>query len=138
MLDVQSSLHGRDGGASTGLAVRSYALIGDGDRAHDALAEADRLMRRLNPAEHADTWFGHCEQKHHVRLSHAVTSLGETRRARESQDWALLLSAPTSSMTRTLLRIDSAACLHRDGDTEQACRIASAALKPSRPPTPPA
>ncbi|AOW91589.1 hypothetical protein KVG99_34385 [Streptomyces olivaceus] len=32
------------------------------------------------------------------------------------------LSAPTSSMTRTLLNIDTAACSHHDGDTEQACR----------------
>lgn len=111
------------------VAARAYALTGDTDRVHGALTEADRLMNRLAAAEHADTWFGHCEQKHHVHLSHALTSLGETGRARESQDWALALSAPTSSMTRTLLRIDAAACLHRDGDTEQACRTAAAALQ---------
>ncbi|TJZ93624.1 hypothetical protein FCI23_54280 [Actinacidiphila oryziradicis] len=38
------------------------------------------------------------------------------------------MSAPTSSMTRTLLTIDAAACTHHDGDTEQACRRAAAAL----------
>ncbi|MFJ5556781.1 hypothetical protein ACIQCD_04930 [Streptomyces sp. NPDC093250] len=36
--------------------------------------------------------------------------LGDTRRARESQQRALELSAPTSTMTRTLLNIDAAAC----------------------------
>ncbi|MFE3907794.1 hypothetical protein ACFXPY_48285 [Streptomyces sp. NPDC059153] len=79
-------------------------------------------MERLSVEQRADTWFGHCEQKHHVHLSHALTTLGDTGRARESQDHALGLSAPTSSMTRTLLTIDGAACAHHDGDTEQACR----------------
>ncbi|MFF0626762.1 hypothetical protein [Streptomyces sp. NPDC004296] len=110
------------------VAARAYALSGQSDRAHGALAEANRLMNRLDASEHADTWFGHGERKHHVHLSHALTSLGETDRARESQQWALALSGATSSMSCTLLRIDAAACLHRDGDTEQACRTAVAAL----------
>ncbi|AEY94265.1 hypothetical protein SHJG_p1134 (plasmid) [Streptomyces hygroscopicus subsp. jinggangensis 5008] len=35
---------------------------------------------------------------------------------------SLTRPAPTSTMTRTLLSIDAAACSHHDGDTEQACR----------------
>ncbi|MFD9138854.1 hypothetical protein ACFVZA_42060 [Streptomyces bottropensis] len=62
------------------------------------------------------------EQKHHVHLSHAFTTLRDTRLAHVSQERALELSAPTSTMTRTLLNIDAAACSHHDGDTEQACR----------------
>ncbi|GHB28859.1 hypothetical protein GCM10010306_021560 [Streptomyces umbrinus] len=54
-------------------------------------------------------------------MSHVYTTLGDTRRAHESQQRALELSAPTSSMTRTLLHLDAAACAHHDGDTEQAC-----------------
>ncbi|WP_225828274.1 hypothetical protein [Streptomyces naphthomycinicus] len=61
-------------------------------------------------------------------LSHALTTLADTRRARESQQRALELSAPTSTMTRTLLHIDAAACAHHDGDGEQACRRTIAAL----------
>ncbi|MFE5098038.1 hypothetical protein ACFRCI_49465 [Streptomyces sp. NPDC056638] len=110
------------------VAARAYALSHQPDQARDALADADRLMERLSGEQRADTWFGHCEQKHHVHLSHALTALGDTGRARESQDHALELSAPTSSMTRTLLTIDGAACAHHDGDTEQACRRAAAAL----------
>ncbi|ELS58914.1 hypothetical protein [Streptomyces viridochromogenes] len=41
---------------------------------------------------------------------------------------ALELSAPTSTMTRTLPHIDAAACAHHDGDSEQACRRTIAAL----------
>ncbi|MGW4750370.1 hypothetical protein ACWEPR_37035 [Streptomyces sp. NPDC004290] len=40
-------------------------------------------------------------------------------------DITMLRSEPAvfaSTMTRTLLNIDAAACSHHDGDTEQACR----------------
>nr|QIY77656.1 hypothetical protein HEP84_53600 [Streptomyces sp. RLB1-33] len=57
-----------------------------------------------------------------------MTTLGDTRRARESQQRALELSAPTSTMTRTLLTIDGAACSHHDGDSEEACRRTVAEL----------
>ncbi|MFF2653602.1 hypothetical protein [Streptomyces sp. NPDC058045] len=110
------------------VAARAYALTGQADQARGALADADRLSDRLAGDQREDTWLGHCERKHHVHLSHALTALGETRRARESQDRALALSSSTSSMACTLLKIDAAACAHRDGDTEQACRRATAAL----------
>ncbi|MGX4695175.1 hypothetical protein [Streptomyces sp. JNUCC 63] len=54
--------------------------------------------------------------------------ISERHRARESQQRALELSAPTSTMTRSLLTIDAAACVHHDGDTEQACRRTVAVL----------
>lgn len=111
------------------VAGRAYALSGRDDLARDALADADQLAARLPDDQRADTWFGHCEQKHHVHLSHAFTVLGETGRARESQERALALSGMGSSMACTLLRIDAAACLHRDGDSEQACYAATAALR---------
>ncbi|MEU4039767.1 hypothetical protein [Streptomyces collinus] len=85
-------------------------------------------MERLPAGERSDTWLTYSEQKHHVHLSHAYTTLGDTRRARESQQRALELSAPTSTMTRTLLNIDAAACARHDGDSEQACRRTIAAL----------
>ncbi|MFD7620871.1 hypothetical protein [Streptomyces sp. NPDC059802] len=114
--------------ATTLAAARAYTLSHQPDQARNALAVADRLMEQLSGEQRADTWFGHCEQKHHVHPSHALTDLGDTGRARESQDRALELSAPTSSMTRTLLTIDGAACAHHDGDIEQAYRRAAAAL----------
>lgn len=104
------------------VAARAYALSGQPDQAREALTAADTLMERLDAGARADTWLTHSEQKHHVHLSHALTALGDTRRARESQQRALELSAPTSTMTRSLLIIDAATCTHRDGDTEEACR----------------
>ncbi|WP_243706074.1 helix-turn-helix transcriptional regulator [Micromonospora sp. KC721] len=107
---------------------RAHALAGRRNEAAAALRAADRLADALPETERADTWFGHCEQKHHVHLSHALTALGETRRARESQDHALALSAPTSTLTRTLLHLDAATCQHRDGHTLDACQAATATL----------
>ncbi|MFD0372875.1 helix-turn-helix domain-containing protein [Streptomyces sp. NPDC127114] len=104
------------------VAARAYALAHQPEQARQALQAADTLMGKLDPAARADTWLTHGEQKHHVHLSHALTALGDTRRARESQHRALQLSAPTSTMTRSLLAIDAATCLHHDGDTHQACR----------------
>ncbi|WP_328335851.1 MULTISPECIES: hypothetical protein [unclassified Streptomyces] len=110
------------------VAARAYALSHQPEQARQALTAADNLMERLNASARADTWLTHGEQKHHVHLSHAFTTLGDTARARESQQRALELSAPTSTMTRSLLTIDAAACLRYDGDPEQACRRAAATL----------
>ncbi|MBC9730559.1 hypothetical protein [Streptomyces sp. TRM68367] len=110
------------------VAARAYALNHQSEQARAALEAADALMDRLPEGERSDTWLTYGEQKHHVHLSHAFTTLGETRLAHVSQERALELSAPTSTMTRTLLNIDAAACSHHDGDTEQACRRAVDAL----------
>ncbi|QDN84418.1 helix-turn-helix transcriptional regulator [Streptomyces sp. RLB3-6] len=110
------------------VAARAYALSHQPEQARQALAAAEAFMERLDAGARADTWLTHGEQKHHVHLSHALTALGDTRRARESQDRALELSAPTSTMTRSLLTIDAAACVHHDGDTEEACRRTVAVL----------
>jgi hypothetical protein len=110
------------------VAGRAYALNHQPEQARAALAAADALMNRLPQRERSDTWLTYSEQKHHVHLSHAYTTLGDTARAHESQQRALELSAPTSTMTRTLLHIDAAACSHHDGDSEEACRRTVAAL----------
>ncbi|WP_030570387.1 hypothetical protein [Streptomyces aureocirculatus] len=113
---------------SAAVAARAYALSHQHEQARQAVRAAEVLMERLDAGARADTWLTHGEQKHHVHLSHAFTVLGDTRRARQSQERALELSAPTSTMTRSLLTIDGAACFHHDGDTEQACRRTIAVL----------
>ncbi|MFF8601863.1 helix-turn-helix domain-containing protein [Streptomyces sp. NPDC015232] len=122
---------GRPSAAATlaaAVAARAYALSHQPEHARHALTAADRLMGRLDASAQADTWLTHGEQKHHVHLSHAYTALGDTRRARQSQARALELSAQTSTMTRSLLTIDDAACFHHDGESEQACRRTVAVL----------
>lgn len=110
------------------VAGRAYALLHDRDAALAALTDADIIAGRLTGAQAADTWIGYCPQKHHVHRSQAMTALGETTEARTAQQTALTLTAPTSTMTRTLLLLDAAACDHRDGDSLGACRTAADAL----------
>ncbi|MFJ8769611.1 hypothetical protein [Streptomyces clavifer] len=108
--------------------ARAYALCHQPEHARQAVQAADALMERLDATARAGTWLTYSEQKHHVHLSHAFTTLGDTRRARQSQQRALELSTPTSTMTKSLLTIDAAGCFHHDGDTEQACRQAVTVL----------
>ncbi|MFG2367947.1 hypothetical protein ACGFY3_40995 [Streptomyces mirabilis] len=110
------------------VAARAYALNHQPEQTRAGLAAADTLMNRLPESERSDTWLTYGKQKHYVHLSHAYTTLGDTRHARESQQRALELSAPTSAMTRTLLHIDSATCSHHNGDSEEACRRTIATL----------
>jgi hypothetical protein len=76
------------------VAARAYALNHRSEQARAALAAADTLMERPPESERSDTWLTFGEQKHHVHLSRAFTTLAETRRANESQQRALDLSAP--------------------------------------------
>ncbi|MFI2764865.1 hypothetical protein ACH5A3_39550 [Streptomyces echinatus] len=110
------------------VAARAYALSRQPEQARQALVAADAFMERLDAGARADTWLTHGEQKHHVHLSHALTALGDTRRASESQQRALQLSAPTSTMTRSLLTIDAATCIHHAGSTQEACQRTVAVL----------
>lgn len=111
------------------VAARAYALLHRPDEAHAALADADRLAARLAGEQRADTWFGYCEEKHHVHLSQALTHLGETRRAFASQERALELCSASSRMAPALLRLDRAMCLRGEGEVEGACDTAARVLK---------
>jgi hypothetical protein len=71
------------------VAARAYALNQQPEQVRAALAAADALMERLPEGERSDTWLTYGEQKHHVHLSHAFTTLGDTCRAYESQQRAL-------------------------------------------------
>lgn len=109
------------------VAARAYALSGRHEDATNALHHADRIADRLSVSESADTWLGHGEQKHHVHRSQALTCLGRTQEARESQRAALALSS-TGGMTRSLLLLDDATCMTHEGDPAGACDAAANAL----------
>lgn len=68
--------------------TRAYALNHQSEQARAALAAANALMERLPAGERSDTWLTYSEQRHHVHLSHAYTTLTDTRRTHESQQRA--------------------------------------------------
>ncbi|MFD3481926.1 hypothetical protein [Streptomyces sp. NPDC058665] len=96
LTDEARHLAGNSPSAAAALAAavasRAYAIGGHRDKALVAVADVERLAGRLTPQQHADTWFGYPLQKHHVHMSQALTQLGETGRAYETQATALELS----------------------------------------------
>lgn len=106
------------------VAARSYAMSNQRARATAALQDADRISGSLSATESSATWFGYCPQKHQVHRSQALTQLGETRAARQSQNAGLRLTSP-AGMTYTLLLLDAAICQHHDGDSTGACARAA-------------
>ncbi|MEU5124644.1 hypothetical protein [Streptomyces mobaraensis] len=112
---------------ASAVASRAYASGGHREKALHAVADVEALAERLTPQQHADTWFGYPMQKHHVHMSQALTLLGETDRAYETQGRALELSRMPSHMTRALIAIDQAACRAHDGDRAEAAHIAAQA-----------
>ncbi|MEV7183406.1 transcriptional regulator [Kitasatospora sp. NPDC093102] len=113
------------GALAAAVTARAQAASGDLDGARRALDDARNLAERLDGAEAADTWFGYPEQKHHVHLSQAYTLLGDTGSAYQAQEDALALTDSPSVMVRALLAVDTAACLHVDGDPTGAAEMAS-------------
>ncbi len=130
--DAQKSLGTGAGGAPGALAAavqaRAFALMGRPDEAHASLRLADELFEHLSDDQRADTWWGYEEQKHLVHSSHALTAIGETEAARDAQVRALVLTKPSSHLTRTLLHLDRAACQVKDNDVEDGAATARIAL----------
>jgi tetratricopeptide (TPR) repeat protein len=112
---------------ASAVASRAYAIGGHADKALDAVARVETLIERLSPQQRADTWFGYPTQKHHVHMSQALTLLGQTGRAYETQARALELSRAPSLMTRALIAIDRASCKVHDGEHAEAAHIAAQA-----------
>ncbi|WP_405583482.1 transcriptional regulator [Streptomyces sp. NBC_01190] len=98
------------------VSARALAAAGDQRGARGAIADARLIAEHLDGAQAADTWFGYPRQKHHVHLSQAFTLLGRTREAYAEQEAALALTRSPSVITRALLEMDAATCLHADGE----------------------
>ncbi|WNI16352.1 transcriptional regulator [Actinacidiphila sp. ITFR-21] len=100
--------------------ARALASVGNDRGALAAVADARRIAERLDGTQSADTWFGYPLQKHHVHLSRAFTLMGRTEEAYAEQTAAFALTVGPSVITRALLEMDAAACLHADGDSAAA------------------
>ncbi|MER5737311.1 transcriptional regulator [Streptomyces sp. NPDC002262] len=117
------------GALATAVSARALAALGDTGRARQAVDDVRGLVEQLDGQESADTWFGYPGQKHLVHLSQAYLLLGETRAAYEAQDAALALTTSPSVMTRALLALDAAACLHAVKDPSGAAEMAVSVLE---------
>ncbi|WP_138907335.1 helix-turn-helix domain-containing protein [Streptomyces chryseus] len=105
--------------------ARSLAACGDTNGAVKAVEDVRTLAERLDGPDTADTWFGYPTQKHLVHLSQAYTLIGDTPSAYAAQNDALKLTVTPSVMTRALLGMDTAMCLHLEGDPRAAADLAA-------------
>lgn len=111
------------------MSARALAVLGDRSGARAALEDVRSFADRLDGDEAADTWTGYPAQKHLVHMSRAYTLPGDTRAAYEAQEQALALTGGGSVMTRALLALDRAACLHAEGDPSPAASTAADVLE---------
>lgn len=109
--------------------ARALSLLHAPREAVRALGCAEELLGRLGSEDAADTWYGYPLQKHLVHASHALTIAGLTAEATKMQDEADSLSKPTSWITKTLIGLDRARCIVRDGDPERGAVRATEALR---------
>lgn len=111
------------------VSARAYAHLHAPREALRSLGRAEELLGRLEGDDAADTWYGYPLQKHLVHASHALTIAGLTAEATQMQADADRLSKPTSWMTKTLIGLDRARCMVRDGDPERGAARAAQALR---------
>ncbi len=119
-----TSYPGRHRGPATtrGLSSRPRALarLGRGDEALPLLRQAEDAFGRLTAEDRDDPSFGHTERQFLWHLGNAWTHLGRTEDAWQVQRRALDLYPPTEYLDPTLIRLDRAVCLARDGEPEEA------------------
>ncbi|GFH39471.1 hypothetical protein [Streptomyces pacificus] len=108
--------------------ARALARLGRGDEALPLLRQAEDAFGRLTAEDLDDPSFGHTERQFLWHLGNAWTHLGRTEDAWQVQRRALDLYPPTEYLDPTLIRLDRAVCLARDGETEEAYRTAAQAV----------
>ncbi|AWK09586.1 hypothetical protein DDQ41_12385 [Streptomyces spongiicola] len=108
--------------------ARALARLGRGDEALPLLRQAEDAFGRLTVEDRDDPSFGHTERQFLWHLGNAWTHLGRSEDAWQVQRRALDLYPPTEYLDPTLIRLDRAVCLARDGEPEEAYRTAAQAL----------
>jgi tetratricopeptide (TPR) repeat protein len=110
------------------LEMRAHAAMGDAPAVRAALAAAERIHGRLAPGELAASAFGYAESQLRFHAGDALTRLGDTATARPVLDRALELCAPQDYTDWAMIRLNRAACLAANGDTDAALAYAADTL----------
>jgi tetratricopeptide (TPR) repeat protein len=111
------SIVGRAAGASGETQVARHAL----QRAEDVFTNSARIRE--------NTAYKFTSGQLFFYASNTLTSLGETRAARESQDAALAAFSPDERLDPTLLKFDRASCLIKEGDFAGGARYATTVVE---------
>lgn len=88
-----------------------------------ALDRAESALATLPSDAQTDTAFGYTERQLRFHQGNALTHLGSTAHAADTQDEALRLYPSSVTLDRTLVRFDQAACHLHDNEVEEALRL---------------
>ena len=110
--------------------ARAYSRLGpeyaDAVRAHIGRAEDAYSVIKARPGEQYA--YGYTVAQLHFYRGNALTEIGDTQPAYQAQDAALTHYGPTAFLDSSLVRLDRAICLAKDGEPEEAARFARKAL----------
>lgn len=110
------------------LEMRAHAAMGDTAAAMTALGAAERIHGRLSGDDLAASAFGYAESQLRFHAGDALTRLGDTAAASPVLERALELCAPADYTDWAMIRLNRAACLIRDGQSDAGLGYAAQTL----------
>ncbi|MEV0398389.1 hypothetical protein, partial [Polymorphospora rubra] len=111
--------------------ARAYSRLGP-SRMEDtraAIVRAETAYEDFAAGHGEQHAYGYTIAQLHFYRSNALTEIGDTAAAYGAQDAALAYYEPKASLDSTLVRMDRAVCLSKDGEHEEAVRFATQTLK---------
>ncbi len=102
--------------------ARVYSRLGPSyfDATHRSIDRAEAAFSTYDAAPGEQHAYGYTSAQLHFYISNALTEIGETGTAHLAQDEALANYEPAAFLDPSLVRLDRAVCLLKDGDTETA------------------
>jgi transcriptional regulator with XRE-family HTH domain len=108
------------------LEARAAAVLGDAETAREALRRAETVFSRLSRRE--DIAYSFTEAQLYFYRSNTYTTIGDYTSAERAQDAALSTFAAEERLDPTLVHLDRAACLLKNGDVTAGAEYASDVL----------
>jgi hypothetical protein len=93
-----------------------------------AIGRAEDAYSIIEARPHEQHAYGYTVAQLHFYRSNALTETGDTKAAYLAQDVALSHYEPTAFLDPSLVRLDRAICLAKDGEIEEAARFATQSL----------
>jgi hypothetical protein len=128
--EVLTRHHARDVTAMAwAILARAAAVMKQPAAARSALQRAETVYERASSSYGTanNTAYAFTAGQLHFYTSHALTTIGETRAARQAQDDAIAAFGSHERLDPALVRLDRALCMVRDGDLaggiEYACTL---------------
>jgi tetratricopeptide (TPR) repeat protein len=110
------------------LEMRAHAAMGDAAAAMAALDAAEGIHGRLSGGDLASSAFGYAERQLRFHAGDALTRLSDTTAARPVLERALELCPPGDYTDWAMIRLNRAACLAAEGDSDVGISYAAETL----------